>query len=283
MVKQKNLNFSVASTYIPNNIIAHIAKLDSGATQNYIEYEHQHLLQKSRSLNNGPIAILPNESTIQANKVGTLPLHPSLSTKAKTAYVFPHLKNESLLSVGQICDDDCKVLFTKNDVKVIKDDKIIIQGQRSPTDKLYNVHLPQPSNNNTLQSTKCNTINYIIRKDKSKTDLARYLHACAFSPSLSTFTQAIKNGNFITWPGIQNLNFKQLLGTPLATAQGHLDGERKNLQSTKPTDISDAFPPKSETKSMDQFAIIANVKGFTTQTNKQSIYGINWSLSIHVQ
>ena len=79
-------------------------------------------------------------------------------------------------------------------------------------------------------------LNYIITKDKSKTDLARYLHATAFSPSLTTFIKAIKNENFITWTGIDTLNFATLLGTTKATELGHLDQERANLQSTQHQD-----------------------------------------------
>ena len=47
-------------------------------------------------------------------------------------------------------------------------------------------------------------MHYIITKDKSKSDLAQYLHDTVFSPSITTFAKAIKNENFITWPGIDN-------------------------------------------------------------------------------
>ena len=36
----------------------------------------------------------------------------------------------NLLSVGQICDNKCKVVFTKNESKIIKDDKVIGKGIR---------------------------------------------------------------------------------------------------------------------------------------------------------
>lgn len=41
------------------------------------------------------------------------------------------------------------------------------------------------------------------------------------------------NENFITWPGIESLNFNTLLGTSKASELGHLDQERSNLQLTK--------------------------------------------------
>ena len=54
---------------------------------------------------------------------------------------------------------------------------------------------------------------------------------------------AVNKGNFITWPGIDDLKFKKLLESPIATTLGHLDQERSNLQSTKLIENDDAFPP----------------------------------------
>ena len=78
-----------------------------------------------------------------------------------------------------------------------------------------------------------NSLQYIITKDKTKTELARYLHGTTFCPSISTFTKAVRNGNFVTWPGIDTLNFDKRIGTTITTELGHLDQERKNLRSTK--------------------------------------------------
>ena len=86
-------------------------------------------------------------------------------------------------------------------------------------------------------------MHYIIAKDKSKIDLARYLYATAFSPNITTFIKTIKNEHFITWPCIDNLNFATLLGTTKTTELGHLDQERENLQSTQHQDEEDEdFP-----------------------------------------
>ena len=98
-------------------------------------------------------------------------------------------------------------------------------------------------------------MNFIITKDKSKVELAQYLHDCAFSLYMSTFQAVINKGNFISWPGINNLNFKMLLGTPLATSLEHLNQEKKNLQSTKfikENDTDKLFPLK-ESKTHNWF------------------------------
>ena len=174
-----------------------IAKLDSGATHKYIQHNHRHLLTNVKLLSNGPKAYLPGKSIIQADRQGEISLHKALTPKEQKDYSFPNLKNESLISAGQLCDDTCEVVFNNATVKIVKNNKIILTGSRSDKDK-YDIRLPTTNDNNNNTPKISNKINYIIQKDKSKTDLARYLHATAFSPSLSTFLQAIRKGNFVT-------------------------------------------------------------------------------------
>lgn len=45
-------------------------------------------------------------------------------------------------------------------------------------------------------------MNVIIRKDKTKMDLARFLHVAAFSSAKTTLIKAIKNNHFTSWSGI---------------------------------------------------------------------------------
>ena len=167
-----------------------------------------------KKLLNGPKATLPDKTTIEAKGQGILKIHKSLPIPA---LVYPKLTSESLLSIGQLCDQGCVAVFQKEELNIYKNNQKIISGTRNRTDGLWDVPFPTEKNN------------YIITRDKSKTELAQFLHGCAFSPSVSTFQRAISNGNFITWPGIDTLNFKKLLGTPEPTLLGHLDQERKNL------------------------------------------------------
>ena len=89
-----------------------------------------------------------------------------------------------------------------------------------------------------------NQLNYIIKNDKTKTELAQYIHAAMFSPCIKTLRQATANGNLLSWP-IEQLNFEKLLRTTMATEKGHLDQERKNLNSTRIfDDIQHTFPKK---------------------------------------
>ena len=249
------------------NIISPIMKADTGASNHFTKPDHESFLKNLSKLKGGPVAYLPDTTRITASKAGQLSLSRRLSDKSQRALVYPELKNESLLSIGQLCDDNCTAIFKRKHMKIYKDEDIqinelaspLILGKRNNFDGLWDVpfHIPDLQRTLTGRSNK-QQINYIIRRDKDKLELAKYLHACAYSPTISTFEKAIKNGNFITWPGIETLNFQKLLGTTLATELGHLDQERKNLQSTKvkENDKDDLQPKQSKNKTYECFCTI---------------------------
>ena len=87
---------------------------------------------------------------------------------------------------------------------------MVLKGYRNFTDGLWDVRFPNKTQ--TIQYLKQKTIpsmnhhiNAIIRKNTSKSELAQYLHASCGSPAITIFLNAIKKGNFITWPGIENM------------------------------------------------------------------------------
>ena len=77
-----------------------------------------------------------------------------------------------------------------------------------------------------------------MQQNRTKSDYATYIHACMYSPAKSTLLQAIKKGYLVGFPGVTSeLINKHLLPSP-ATAKGHLNQERRNLQSTKAPQVS---------------------------------------------
>ena len=76
------------------------------------------------------------------------------------------------------------------------------------------------------------TLSVIIRKNQTKADLARYLHAACFSPVMSTWKKSIKNNHFTTWPGLTAQLILNHLPLSQATVQGHIKREQQGLQST---------------------------------------------------
>ena len=104
----------------------------------------------------------------------------------------------------------------------------------------------------------------IVRRDKTKTEHAEYLHKCAFSPALSTFQRAIRKGHFISWPGIHEINFEKFISNIVPTAKGHLDQERSNLQTTKKQINND--------DNIDEDYFPQNGKGTKTYENAAMVY-----------
>jgi hypothetical protein len=254
----------------PNTIFA---KADSGASSHYLMPQDQASLMNLRPTPFGPTVMLPDSTNIQATHSGQLPLHHSFSMKAKTAHVLDGITNASLISIGQLCDDDCVAVLDKRVIKVFKDQQCVLQGYRNPTDGLWDIALPAPSAQPTPVASPSQQINAIIRKDLSKTQLVQYLHGCCGSPVLSTWNKAIKNGNFITWPGIDSLSLSSLPKS-IASAKGHLDQERKNLQSTRvpgdptiPPDTlaDDDFFPLPDTPNIKSYLACAQIVPFVAK------------------
>jgi hypothetical protein len=109
--------------------------------------------------------------------------------------MFPDLKSASLVSIGQLCDVGCQAHFSKNDLIINNaNQQVVLKGNRNSNNGLWNINLsnqkPQPS------------ANAILSLDKTKVELAQYLHAACFSPVPSTFVKAITAGHFLTWPGL---------------------------------------------------------------------------------
>ena len=235
------------------------AKANSGASKHFLKPEHASVLRNLLPVPNGPPAVLPNKKKIHPTHQGYLPLSSALSESATSSLIYPGITNKLLVSIGQLCDDDCLAIFTKKYLHIFKNNKLLLKGYCNWLDGLWDIPLQMPLKNCHInQSNQEHTINFIIQKDKTKLELALYLHGCAFSPSLTTFQKCIHRGNFISWPDIEDINFERILKTTLATAKGHLHQEKQNLQSTKlnSTTDEDHFPIKIPLKTNNVFGIV---------------------------
>ena len=158
----------------PEQPFSSVLKADSGATGHYLRSSEKTMLLNLKLHSTGPTVRLPNHEVMTPNQIGTLPI-PTLSPLACKAHVYPSLKSASLLSIGQLCDDDCSALFTKKELKIYnKSNTLILSGCRNQTDGLWDVTLtsaqPPPH-------TPTHTANIIMRFDKTKPELAQYYHA----------------------------------------------------------------------------------------------------------
>ena len=244
---------------------------------------------------------MPDSGEISPTHEGQLPLSDKLSNQAKRATALPALKSSSLVSLGQLCDDDCTVILDKNKLLALKNSEIVLRGSRNYLDGLwdipiqksklqsdnynspslhgfnyesckstkiqqnYNIQRTQMKKDNTyfrlfnglnqlIDVNECDYLctnqqkidtrqysmakinpkmNVILRKNKTKMDLAAYHHASLFSPVNSTLEFAIGNNHLTSWPGLTRNLVTKHLPPVLATAKGHLNQEKQHLQSTK--------------------------------------------------
>jgi hypothetical protein len=154
------------------------AKGDSGASHHYIRPEDANCLTNLKR-NTSFKVTLPNADSIPSNVTGHLSLSPTLSTKSQHAAVLPQLKSASLISLGQLCDDDCTVELTKTDLKVRKNNKLVLSGTRNESDGLWDIPIKSQlqHNNFILPPVKGNLY-------KSR-DSVKYNHVPPFLQSLT--------------------------------------------------------------------------------------------------
>jgi hypothetical protein len=179
---------------------------------------------------------MPNGTTIQSSHTCSL-LLTDLPHQARQARILPGLVHNSLISVGQLCDNECSVTFTQDQVTVSRKGKEVMYGSRDPKSRLWRVNLKQKMNTKIAQ---CNH----AHDNNNQKDLINYLHAACFSPVKSTWIKAIKNGKFSSWPGLNEHIVEKYLSKSTSTAKGHLNQQRQNARTNK---IKDAQLLESDT------------------------------------
>ena len=131
-----------------------VIKADSGATNHYFRIEDINVLNKVQKMEHTKYVKLPNSSNIIVTHQGMLPFTNEISDAAKTVQILPQLTNCSLLSIGQLCDDNCWGLFNKKDLLIFKNKKLILKGKRNKFDGLWDVRLSTNHGNTNKISPK---------------------------------------------------------------------------------------------------------------------------------
>jgi hypothetical protein len=83
---------------------------------------------------------MPNGTTIQSSHICNL-LLTDLPPQARQAHILPGLVHNSLILVGQLCDNRCSVTFTQEQVTVSKNGKCVMYGSRDPKSRMWRVDL----------------------------------------------------------------------------------------------------------------------------------------------
>ena len=233
MVTNK-LDTHVANTLIPSPTTA-IA--DTGTTGHFLR----------EATNNAPLipakplhVKLPDGHLISS--IGTTSINwTGLPHSATQAHVLPELNPHSLISIGILCNHDCTAIFNKHNLTITHNNYCILHRTHLPNG-LWSLPLPSPQPQ----------ANALIPANTQK-DLVQWLHAGAFSPSISTFFDAVEQNFFTTWLHLTPQIICRHLCTPIATIKGHLDQQWQRQR--KPT-VTEPPPSPLPTKSHSIYTAI---------------------------
>jgi hypothetical protein len=173
-----------------------IAKGDSGASNHYWRPSDKDVLKNTQTIS-GPVVQLPNNTTIQATESGELPLHNSLTATARQAFILPNLKSANLISIGQLCDDDCNIVLNKKHLIAVKNNKIIMRGARNKADGLWDIPISKTKMtlNCCIQPTT-HTGMYMLDSQLKRINTITKKHTSSIPQSKrAVLTKKPKNGN----------------------------------------------------------------------------------------
>jgi hypothetical protein len=220
---------------------------DTAATGNYVTTDCP--ITDKHPTSNGIDVTLPNGVNITSSHMALLRLPCTLPIGALKADIFPGLKSGSIVSIGQLCDHGCTATFTATQVQIFHQGCLLLTGHRSiDTNNLWLLQLDGilanqdqvliPARNQGPITTKTNepTIGTANSMGANTTiaDRIAFYHAAAFSPVISTWCDAIDNGQFTTWPELTSAQVRKHLphgSGPMI--KGHLHQQRSNLRFTK--------------------------------------------------
>ena len=94
------------------------------------------------------------------------------------SHIFDGLHSALLISLGQLCDDDCIAILYKNGINILKYSKLILKRHRNKTYGLWDTPISRPL---------IHWSHTVITGDNKKTELIQYLHGCCFSPTSRNF------------------------------------------------------------------------------------------------
>jgi hypothetical protein len=216
------------------------ALADSGFTGHFL-LSNAPCLNKTLTTNHLTV-ILPNGQTMKSTHTVTLDI-PQLSKAAKASHIFPAMENNSLLSVGQLCDEGYFVLFSSDEVKILDEkQKNIMKGNRDCATGLWWINLYHKKTNCNIsqkqpQNHSANNV-YALHNTGA---LVNYLHKTMYSCTKSDLVHAVKKGHLATWPGLTVEAINKHLKFTTSTDMGHMNQKRQNIQSTK-----ELLEPKNE-------------------------------------
>ena len=218
--------------------------IDSGATSHFMSED---LDLPTEGTSNKEV-YLPNNAKLRTSRRTKLPFD-NLTSAAREADVLPGLKR-SLLSVNKLSEEGYTTVFhprekgvtihKENTINITTSEPPVLTGEKSNEAKLWTISTPD----NRTTKEEVNNV-YSL---PSIPHTIRYLHATAGHPVKDTWLDAIKAGNYVTWPGLTTTAVRKHFPESDEMQQGHMKRQRQGVLSTKQQTMKNNAPLRPRRK-----------------------------------
>ena len=221
-----------------NRKLRRFAFLDSGATLGAAPKENEPDLvdtgQPSRKT-----FMFPDGRTGKATK--KMLLKHNLRVEAREMNIVPGL-HSALVSIPKLADAGYTTVFNKKGAAIYDDytTKItatsppVLESERCEHTGMWKLDLNPAATLTTPTDPAAphETINVIFELPSAR-DTFLWYHASAGFPTKATFIDAVRNGNYSTWPKLTVTLINRYFPDSDETIKGHLKGQRQGIRSTK--------------------------------------------------
>jgi hypothetical protein len=182
--------------------------------------------------------------------------------------VLPGLQPNSLVSVGKLADAGYTTIFypAGREVSVHQKKSVHIRLLHKPVLQGWQ------DENGLWQLSREPTVPILVSKTAKQEAASnvyslpsipqaiKYLHAAAGFLTKDTWVKAIKNGNYVSWPGLIVDGVNKHFPEPIETQQGHMKKQRQYVRSTKQEHIvEETSEDKALTRAVAKHNILVKV------------------------
>jgi hypothetical protein len=205
---------------------------DTGSTGHFLAINTTGLLN-TRPTTSSVTVRFAGDTTMSSTHMADLDL-PSLPPAACVAHLFPALKGQSLLSVGQLCDAGCDAHFTATTVTIDHQGTTVLTGHRDPASRLWIVGTTEPTAPDHA---------LLVNQTTKPAELVAFAHGALFSPALSTLQTALDKNYLTNFPGLTSNTLRRHPPQSSATIKGtRTKSARTNAPHPSPPSTSPYSP-----------------------------------------
>ena len=140
---------------------------DNGASGSFFKIDDIKFLTniKKHNIDSKAISVkLPNNDIMTSTHSAELNID-GLSQSARTVHLFPNL-HSSLLGFGPLCDDGCIITLNRTTVTVVKNNTVVMTGNRDGPGKLWMMDLSRSQpHSSSIQQQQINNANIVVNSE----------------------------------------------------------------------------------------------------------------------